>query len=136
MIWLMMGVLFFKQKTAYEMRISDWSSDVCSSDLLEDGQTRAFSFANPPHDNALIELHVRLIPGGRFTTHVFNAMQVGDRIVFEAPLGRFTLHAGSRDRTRVVTGKSVSVRVDLGGRRILKTTNNAEPSTHFTPHHP
>src|SRR3546814_940418 len=28
-----MAVLFFKQKTAYEMRISDWSSDVCSSDL-------------------------------------------------------------------------------------------------------
>src|SRR3546814_2031151 len=27
---------FFKQKTAYEMRISDWSSDVCSSDLLTD----------------------------------------------------------------------------------------------------
>lgn len=64
--------------------------------LLEDGQRRAFSFANPPHDNALIELHVRLIPGGRFTTHVFNAMQVGDLIEFEAPLGRFTLHAGSR----------------------------------------
>src|SRR3546814_6286954 len=29
---------FFKQKTAYEMRISDWSSDVCSSDLLDGGQ--------------------------------------------------------------------------------------------------
>src|SRR3546814_6007451 len=29
----MCGFLFFKQKTAYEMRISDWSSDVCSSDL-------------------------------------------------------------------------------------------------------
>src|SRR3546814_3632264 len=28
---------FFKQKTAYEMRISDWSSDVCSSDLLTEG---------------------------------------------------------------------------------------------------
>src|SRR3546814_5928116 len=27
---------FFKQKTAYEMRISDWSSDVCSSDLLDE----------------------------------------------------------------------------------------------------
>src|SRR3546814_2569070 len=27
---------FFKQKTAYEMRISDWSSDVCSSDLVQD----------------------------------------------------------------------------------------------------
>src|SRR3546814_10788589 len=29
--------LFFKQKTAYEMRISDWSSDVCSSDLFAGG---------------------------------------------------------------------------------------------------
>src|SRR3546814_8687338 len=32
-------VFFFKQKTAYELRISDWSSDVCSSDLqIEDGK--------------------------------------------------------------------------------------------------
>src|SRR3546814_6520510 len=31
-------VFFFKQKTAYEMRISDWSSDVCSSDLDDDGE--------------------------------------------------------------------------------------------------
>src|SRR3546814_3683389 len=30
-----MYFIFFKQKTAYEMRISDWSSDVCSSDLSE-----------------------------------------------------------------------------------------------------
>src|SRR3546814_6035547 len=30
----MFGIFFFKQKTAYEMRISDWSSDVCSSDLF------------------------------------------------------------------------------------------------------
>src|SRR3546814_5479147 len=35
---------FFKQKTAYEMRISDWSSDVCSSDLVDNtllGRTKA-----------------------------------------------------------------------------------------------
>src|SRR3546814_4442541 len=32
----MLFIFFFNQKTAYEMRISDWSSDVCSSDLLED----------------------------------------------------------------------------------------------------
>src|SRR3546814_5747352 len=32
---LIYSILFFKQKTAYEMRISDWSSDVCSSDLFE-----------------------------------------------------------------------------------------------------
>src|SRR3546814_8777381 len=40
-------VCFFKQKTAYEMRISDWSSDVCSSDLMVDAMARpaASSFA-------------------------------------------------------------------------------------------
>src|SRR3546814_8762822 len=32
-VFLLCLFLFFKQKTAYEMRISDWSSDVCSSDL-------------------------------------------------------------------------------------------------------
>src|SRR3546814_8590646 len=34
-VWYMLAYVcfFFKQKTAYEMRISDWSSDVCSSDL-------------------------------------------------------------------------------------------------------
>src|SRR3546814_7033608 len=38
---------FFKQKTAYEMRISDWSSDVCSSDLLV---MRAYSGLAGPED--------------------------------------------------------------------------------------
>src|SRR3546814_9769384 len=33
-VLLFVCIFFFKQKTAYEMRISDWSSDVCSSDLL------------------------------------------------------------------------------------------------------
>src|SRR3546814_10382732 len=32
--YILVGIFFFKQKTAYEMRISDWSSDVCSSDLV------------------------------------------------------------------------------------------------------
>src|SRR3546814_15796724 len=36
----MLDVFFFKQKTAYEMRISDWSSDVCSSDLREHDRQR------------------------------------------------------------------------------------------------
>src|SRR3546814_4165846 len=38
--WFLIYVFFFffKQKTAYEMRISDWSSDVCSSDLNEEDE--------------------------------------------------------------------------------------------------
>src|SRR3546814_9501017 len=35
MFLLFLSLFFFKQKTAYEMRISDWSSDVCSSDLVK-----------------------------------------------------------------------------------------------------
>src|SRR3546814_5013786 len=34
LLLIFVSFFFFKQKTAYEMRISDWSSDVCSSDLL------------------------------------------------------------------------------------------------------
>src|SRR3546814_1496324 len=47
---------FFKQKTAYEMRISDWSSDVCSSDLemirmtMDDGAEIAVYHAQPEGD--------------------------------------------------------------------------------------
>src|SRR3546814_2506026 len=33
LLYVLRDIFFFKQKTAYEMRISDWSSDVCSSDL-------------------------------------------------------------------------------------------------------
>src|SRR3546814_2972035 len=36
-------IFFFKQKTAYEMRISDWSSDVCSSDLIAKANGKAVS---------------------------------------------------------------------------------------------
>jgi NAD(P)H-flavin reductase/ferredoxin len=63
--------------------------------VLADGQRRAFSFANAPHDNARIELHVRLIPGGRFTTHVFTEMKVGDELQIEGPLGDFRLSDSS-----------------------------------------
>src|SRR3546814_1948506 len=44
---LLLSFFFFKQKTAYEMRISDWSSDVCSSDLA---CGRLSSPAQPPRD--------------------------------------------------------------------------------------
>ncbi|HQX59429.1 MAG TPA: FAD-binding oxidoreductase [Burkholderiaceae bacterium] len=60
--------------------------------ILDDGQRRAYSFANAPADSETIELHVGLVPGGRFTGHVFSQMKVGDTLRFEGPLGRFTLH--------------------------------------------
>jgi len=72
--------------------------------VLDDGARRAYSFANPPPDPAAtpstagdtIELHVRRMPGGRFTTQVFEHMQVGDVLDIEGPLGRFTLSESER----------------------------------------
>src|SRR3546814_18001317 len=51
-VYFLFGVFFFKQKTAYEMRISDWSSDVCSSDLTYGIRSArlgssAYPFASP-----------------------------------------------------------------------------------------
>src|SRR3546814_2090080 len=54
---------FFKQKTAYEMRISDWSSDVCSSDLLLQRARFLKQMARPRHDHHLA-LAVHGIIGG------------------------------------------------------------------------
>jgi NAD(P)H-flavin reductase len=64
--------------------------------ILEDGERRAFSFASAPHAAGHIELQIRLVPGGRFTTHVFEKMKVGDAIRFEGPLGDFVLRESSR----------------------------------------
>src|SRR3546814_16064409 len=44
-----MNIFFFKKKTAYEMRISDWSSDVCSSDLIIAEQRHADGAEIVPH---------------------------------------------------------------------------------------
>src|SRR3546814_2431814 len=56
MIVFMFFVFFFKQKTAYEMRISDWSSDVCSSDLEMIDQPRLLGMDAPAAESLEIDL--------------------------------------------------------------------------------
>src|SRR3546814_7583735 len=48
---LVICLFFFKQKTAYEMRISDWSSDVCSSDLTVTSPLSSNAIAEPSGEN-------------------------------------------------------------------------------------
>src|SRR3546814_3102436 len=50
-VYLCVYFFFFKQKTAYEMRISDWSSDVCSSDLGYRKTMTDQAPPPPPHDD-------------------------------------------------------------------------------------
>jgi CDP-4-dehydro-6-deoxyglucose reductase len=60
--------------------------------LLSGGARRSFSIANPPNRDEFLELHVRRVEGGLFTTHVFEKMQEKDLLRFQGPLGTFFLH--------------------------------------------
>src|SRR3546814_16586238 len=95
------------------MRISDWSSDVCSSDL-----------GTPPP-------RVRCGSAGRGCRRRPSGLSHADRLSREyrwprpdlparRPYGAAGAPSGRPDRKSVGEGKSVSVRVDLGGRRYLK----------------
>src|SRR3546814_12496350 len=117
MICLGSVVFFFKQKTAYEMRISDWSSDVCSSDL-----TAKATFTVGAEGVVLESIEVQADKASLGTLVGLEQLD----IAWDATGGRWTVDAAQQgdgsggDRKRVVEGKSVSVRVDLGGRRIFK----------------
>ncbi len=66
--------------------------------LLKDGKRRSYSLASPPREvgeAGLLELHIRLVPGGLFTTQVFETMKVKDILRFEGPHGGFFLREES-----------------------------------------
>src|SRR3546814_17130686 len=113
-------VFFFKQRTAYELRISDWSSDVCSSDLSFCCSSRMSSRTR------------RRSLASRFDSGSSNSNTAGS-----SPSARATATrcCWPPDRKSVVEGKSVSVRVVLGGRRIInkqKTKEDQEPVTYLS----
>src|SRR3546814_13359874 len=109
------------------MRIGDWSSDVCSSDLSveKDDSGEAMVAAAIA---AFGRLDIVVANAASPQAASFHKLSLADfRAVFD--VGFFgTLHLvhaawprlRDQDRTSVVSGKSVSVRVDLGGRRIIK----------------
>src|SRR3546814_9085077 len=103
-------LFFFKQKTAYEMRISDWSSDVCSSDLRRRTVAAAAGLQRPPR------AAVRLLHAGHPDEH--GGLHPGQ----SEPVRPGGARGAGRqpDRKSVVEGKTVSVGVDLGGRSNIK----------------
>lgn len=72
--------------------------------LLKDGMRRSFSLANAPEEDALLELHVRHVPGGFFTDHVFNRMKVKDIMRIHGPLGSFFLRESDKPAIFVAGG--------------------------------
>src|SRR3546814_20558225 len=97
------------------MRISDWSSDVCSSDLPRTAPPAVRSVPGSGTETTVSAATIQAAPGsdgrcGRRRAYAGTARTQSRRG-----------DAGERpDRKSVVKGKSVSVRVDLGGRRIIK----------------
>jgi CDP-4-dehydro-6-deoxyglucose reductase, E3 len=63
--------------------------------LLPSNHRRSFSLANPPHDDPLLELHVRNVPGGRFSQEVFQQLHEGTLLRIQGPLGTFFLREDS-----------------------------------------
>lgn len=63
--------------------------------ILKDGRRRAFSIANAPHQDEFLELHIRHVPGGSFTGHVFDEMRDRALLRIEGPLGSFYLREDS-----------------------------------------
>jgi len=72
--------------------------------LLKDAKRRSFSLANPPHDDSVLQLHVRHVPGGQFTEHVFQHMRERDLLRLRGPLGTFFLREDSRKPMLLVAG--------------------------------
>src|SRR3546814_14335815 len=114
----------FKQKTAYEMRINDWSSDVCSSDL---GQSRTgqWRLAHPRRDDR--DLSRRREAGRDVLPRDADADHPARFQLGRAPVsGRCPPPSPPRrrgpveERKSVVEGKRVLGRGYLGGRRISK----------------
>src|SRR3546814_12731833 len=102
---------FFKQKPAYELRISDWSSDVCSSDLRRSSRP-SYTQRIPPAVKRV--LPPRSASGARSRTSTCAPFCAAALAAHIAPLPAPT------DRKRVVQGKRVAERVDPGGRRHVK----------------
>src|SRR3546814_11773577 len=101
------------------MRISDWSSDVCSSDFTGDYRIAVrWDLSGLPAGARAATTYA----DGDFTLPAGPIARL-DRTLFMAGVINEAPHeerGGFKDRKSVVSGKSVSVRVGLGGRRIIK----------------
>lgn len=72
--------------------------------LLDGGRRRSFSIASPPHDSRLIELHVRRVAGGGFTSAVFETLKAGALLRIEGPIGQFVYHESAAPALMIAGG--------------------------------
>ncbi len=83
--------------------------------LLRDGRRRSFSLANAPQDDGLLQIHIRRVPGGYFSEHVFTQMQEKALLRFEGPLGTFFLREDDVQGSTSAAGGTMPGAVDVQG---------------------
>jgi CDP-4-dehydro-6-deoxyglucose reductase len=74
--------------------------------LLKEGARRSYSIANPPKAEGVIDLefHIRHMPGGLLTDHVFGGLKPRDKMDFEGPLGTFFLRDSKKPTLLLASG--------------------------------
>lgn len=72
--------------------------------LLDDGRRRPFSLARAPHFGRELEIHVRQVAGGGFTSRVFEQLKIGDALRIEGPQGTFVPREDSERPAILVAG--------------------------------
>jgi CDP-4-dehydro-6-deoxyglucose reductase len=76
--------------------------------LLSGNQRRSFSLSTSPLSDELLQLHIRHVPGGFFTDHVFTKMQEKDLLRFQGPFGMFFLREDDVQGSTNVAGDRMS----------------------------
>jgi NAD(P)H-flavin reductase/ferredoxin len=72
--------------------------------IMEDGDRRNFSMANAARDNDGAELHIRHVPGGKFSVETLSKLSLGDALQIELPYGDFYLRASDRPVILLASG--------------------------------
>src|SRR3546814_5691508 len=89
---------FFKQKTAYEMRISDWSSDVCSSDLEHDDRDRGGHARGKAAPRKIVPAHQEIERAGQDNGEEPFHQHAGDEQVMPHRVAAVAIFAGIVER--------------------------------------
>lgn len=100
-------------------------------DVLVPGaaEWRSYSMANPPSRNGAIELMIKLMPGGLFSSYIVDHLKVGERLTLQGPYGNFSLRESGRPALFIAGGSGMAPILSL--LRDMAEKENSRRVTYF-----